>query len=124
MVGLRGGVRNRLKRNSYRPPLPSITLSNARSIQSKLDELSALLRHDCDSRKSSLLCFTETWWSEDNADYEKEGYTTLRFDRDTKKTEKAEKSIGGGLCLFVNKKWATNFTVRERFCTKSYEIKS
>ena len=117
--GSRGGVRNRLKRNGYRPPLPSITLSNVRSIQNKLDELSALLRHDCDYRRSSLLCFTETWWSENNADYEIEGYTTIRFNRDTKKTKK---SIGGGLCLFVNKKWATNFTVRERFCTMSYEI--
>ena len=111
--GSRDGVRNRLKNNGYRPPLPSITLSNVRSIQNKLDELSALLRYDCDYRRSSLL------WSENNADYEIEGYTTIRFDRDTKKTEE---SVGGGLCLFVNKKWATNFTVREQISAKSFEI--
>ena len=29
---------------------------------------------------------------------------------------------GGGLCIFVNKKWATNFTVRERISTRSYEM--
>ena len=37
-----------------------------------------------------------------------DGYTTIRFDRNHITTDK---SIGGGLCMIVNKKWATNFCV-------------
>ena len=47
------------------------------------------------------------------------GYTTIRFDRSKKKTDK---SIGGGLCMMVNNKWATSFCIRERVSTRSYEI--
>ena len=32
------------------------------------------------------------------------------------------KSIGGGLCMAVNTKWAVNFTVRETECSKHHEI--
>ena len=40
--GSRGGVRNRLKKSGYRPPLSAITL-NVRSLQNKMDELSTLI---------------------------------------------------------------------------------
>ena len=48
-----------------------------------------------------------------------DGYTTIHFDRNKIKTDR---STGGGLCLMVNDKWATNFCVRERISTRSYEI--
>ena len=92
--GSRGGIRNRLKRCAFRPPLPAITFSNVRSLQSKMDELSTLTSHDSDYRRSSIMCFTETWLTEQITDLEIDGYTTIRFDRDKQKTEK---SIGGGL---------------------------
>ena len=66
--GSRGGVRNRLKKSGYRPPLPAITLSNVRSLQNKMDELSTLITYDSDYRRSSLLCFTETWLIENTTD--------------------------------------------------------
>ena len=47
------------------------------------------------------------------------GYTTIRLDRDSKKTQK---QLGGGLGMLVNNKWATNFSVRETVNTKHYEI--
>jgi hypothetical protein len=83
-----------------------------------MDELSALIKTDSDYRNTSLICFTETWLSEvtvSNLD----GFTFIRYDRDTKKTGKA---IGGGLCMAVNDKWATNYTVRETDCSRHYEI--
>ena len=46
--GSRGGVRNILKKRGCRLPLPAITLSNVRSLQNKMDELSALTKYDCD----------------------------------------------------------------------------
>ena len=47
------------------------------------------------------------------------GFTTIRLDRDSKKTQK---QLGGGLGKLVNNKWATNFTVRETVNGKHYEI--
>ena len=45
----------------------------------------------------------------------------IRFDRDKEKTEKG---VGGGLMMFVNKGWATNYTVRETISTKDFELLS
>ena len=42
--GRRGGVRERLRRRNNRPPLPSIILSNVRSLTPKLDELRVNLK--------------------------------------------------------------------------------
>ena len=47
------------------------------------------------------------------------GYTAIRLDRDSKKTQK---QLGGGLGKLVNNKWATNCTVRETVNSKHYEI--
>ena len=59
--GSRGGVRERLKKRGSRHPLPTITPSNVRALQNKMDELTALVRFDGDFRRSNLMCFTETW---------------------------------------------------------------
>lgn len=48
----------------------------------------------------------ETWLSEDT-DFHLDGINITSFDRDVAKTRK---SIGGGLCIAVTNKWATNFT--------------
>ena len=116
--GSRGGIRNRLRKRGCRLPLPVITLANVRSLQNKLDELSVLTKQDCDYRRSSLLCFTETWLTDD-MNVNLDGFTTIRFDRDATKTQKR---VGGGLCMMVNNKWANNFTIRESVSCKHYEI--
>ena len=78
--GSRGGVRNRLKKSDYRPPFPVITLSNVRSIRNKMNELSTLIVHDSVYRRRILLCFAETWLSEQTTDVGLDGYTTIGFD--------------------------------------------
>ncbi|KAK0139948.1 hypothetical protein N1851_023109 [Merluccius polli] len=58
--GRKGGVRQRIRRRGNRPPLPSIILSNVRSLRSKMDELRLLMRFSHEYREASLLVFTET----------------------------------------------------------------
>ena len=89
-----------------------------RSLRNKMDEPAALVKVDSDYRNTSLFCFTETWLTEYIA-VGLDGFTFIRSDRDTERTGK---SIEGGLCMAVNDRWATNFTVRERHCSRHYEI--
>ena len=63
--GRRGGVRRRLRRNKTQPSLPSVVLSNVRSLNPNgnnmnLDELRANCRFLSDFRNACLLCLTET----------------------------------------------------------------
>lgn len=114
-----GGIRKRLRRRGCRLPLPAIILSNVRSLRNKLDELSALIRYDEDYRSTRLFCFAKTWLSQETEDFHLDGFTLIRFDRDILKTQK---TVGGGLCMAVNNRWALNFTLRETKCSKHYEI--
>ncbi len=53
----------------------------------------------------------------DAADFHLDGFNIICFDSDARKTPE---SIGGGLCVTANNKWATNFMGRE--CCKHYEL--
>ncbi len=117
--GSRGGVRHRICRRRSRPPLPVITLSNVRSVSNKLDELTLRAKHDCEFRQSNLVCLTETWLKDHHVTPTLPGYITLRADRNERS---ASKSIGGGLCMFIDESWATQYSVREQVCTPGYEI--
>ena len=37
-------------------------------------------------------------------------------------SDKAQKSVGGGLCMFVSDSWATQYCVREQVCTRDFEL--
>ena len=63
-----------------------------------MNELSTLIVHDSDYRRSSLLCFAETCLSEQTKDVRFDDYTTIRFDRNTIMTDK---SIGGAFARGV-----------------------
>jgi len=45
----------------------------------------------------------------------------IRADRDE---IKSRKSVGGGLCIFVDNRWATHFRIHEKVCTTDYELLS
>lgn len=99
--------------------LPAIALANLlRSSLNKREELSTLLKFNQPYQQSSLLCFTETWLTEDT-ELQLNNSNIIHFDRDVLRTGK---SIGGRLCMAVNSKWATNFTVREIESCKHYEL--
>lgn len=64
--------------------------------------------HYCNT---SMFCFTEMWLYKH--------ITVQCFDRDTWRTWK---SIGRGLCMALNDRWATIYTVCETVCSRHYEI--
>ena len=54
----------RSKRTRYRPVLPSVITGNVRSLPNKIDELTALTRHQRDYHECSIMVLTETWLTE------------------------------------------------------------
>ena len=118
--GRRGGIWQRLRRRGNRPPLPSLLLSNTRSLKSKMEELHVNSKVCFEYRESSVMVFTETWFHQDILDshFEPEGFSLIRPDR----TELSGKSQGGGVCLFVNDSWCRNYTVRDTVCTADIEL--
>ncbi len=84
-----------------------------------MTELRELVRTDRDFKNVNLICLTEAWTTEDMNNINLEGYSLIRYDRDP---ERAEKCIGGGVCMFINTRWVTNFTVCETDCCTHYEI--
>ena len=110
--GRRSGVRLRARRRKYRLPLPSIVFRNAQSIRNKTDELEA-------SVKANLMCLSQTWLTENDGDPEIPGFTVVRGDRSLDETGKRR---GGGVCVYVNRHWCCNITVKAQLCTEHLEL--
>ena len=129
--GCRSGVKRRLRKNKTRPPLPSMTLANTRSIRpgvrnTNFDELTANVRYMTEYRDSCILCLTETWLCDSVTDDSVaiNGFgAPLRTDRDT---QASGKNQGGGVCLYVNERWCNRacVTVRKQLCTRDVELLS
>ena len=120
--GKTGGVKRKLKSRGYRPYLPSLIKGNVRSLPNKIDELCASTRYVNDFRTASLMPFTETWLTDCVSDelVNIDGFSFIRSDR----TELSEKACGGGLGVYVNKKYChpNNITVKHRSCSPNIEI--
>lgn len=69
-----------------------------------------------DYQQTSLFCFTETWLSKD-VDFNLDGFNIICWD-----AGRTWKSVGDRHCMAVNKRWASNFTVRETESCKHYEL--
>ena len=59
--GARGGIRRRIWARGTKPPLPTIILTNVRSLRNQIDKLLAPAQYLTEYRDSCLLCFSETW---------------------------------------------------------------
>ncbi len=55
----RAGILVRLRRRAFRPPLPTILLSNVRSLDNKLCELRARISYQRETRDCCVICLTE-----------------------------------------------------------------
>ncbi len=123
--GKRGGVRLRLRRQKLnRLPLPTMILANVQSLRNKTDELKANVLHLSQYRNTCVLALTENWLSNNDpdSDLHLDGFgIPLRTDRDSDVTGK---SHGGGVCLYVNRRWCNNITIRDRTCTPDTELLS
>ncbi len=82
--GKRGGIRARLRANPTSPAIPSLMLSNVRSLENKLDliQLSRSTQHE--TRDCCVFVFTETWPNDNIPDsaIQLHGLTCCRADRD------------------------------------------
>lgn len=78
--GRRGGVRQQLRWRGNKPPLPSIILSNVRSLCSKMDELRLNTWHCHEYRELCLMVLTESWLRKDIPDslIQMEGFSCVR----------------------------------------------
>ena len=78
-------------------PLPSLLMTNARSVFNKMDELRLrVLQH-----KPSVIAITETWLSPNTPDsaIAINGYQSYRMDRN---------SHGGGILCYLRSDWPSN----------------
>ena len=129
--GKRGGVRRRLRRNKHCPPLPSMIVTNVRSIRPKSDnlnfeELQAYASYISEFRDACLLCISETWFCDKISDESVsiDGFgVPFRTDRDA---AIGGKKRGGGVCLYVNERWCSgsNVTVRKQLNTPDLDLLS
>lgn len=120
--GKRAGIRNRLRKRAYSPPLPSILLANVQSLENKMDDLRARISFQRDIRDCNILCLSETWLTPlvpDAAVMPSENFSVLRMDR----TAEAGKTKGGGVCFMINKKWCDpwNISTLSRSCSPYLE---
>ena len=87
-----------------------------------MEEPCASVKYANEFRSASLMCFSETWLSENVADSHVniEGFSIFRVDR----TNDTEKLRGGGLCVFVNEQWChlNNIAIKHKSCSKNGEI--
>ncbi|XP_076732560.1 uncharacterized protein LOC143413418 [Maylandia zebra] len=118
--GKRAGALVRLRRCGLRTALPGIFLSNVRSLRNKIDELALMRSMNRDFASSCVLCFTESWLSENIPDstLKLEGFHLLRADRQASLSGKTK---GGGVCFYINRGWCTDVTVIAQHCSSSLE---
>lgn len=116
--GSRGGIRARLRGHGAQFPLTMITLSNVQLLNNKMNELMARVKVENDFTMSNLICLTETWLK-DETEVALPGYIMMRADWDK---HKSNKLIKGGMCIFVDSKWATQRRIQ--VCTFDYDLLS
>lgn len=97
-------------------------LANVQSLQNKTVEFQANVLHLNEYRNACVLAIMETWLFHKDSDADlviDEFGTPLRTDRDNDITEKSQ---GGRVCLYINRRWCNNFTIRESLCTPDIEL--
>ncbi len=115
--GCRAGALARLRWQPHRPPLPSLFLTNARSLANKMDELRLQVATCNIVKDSCMLLTTETWLHSFIPNPKLVGYTAQRHDR----TRDSSKSRGGGLCVYVNNNWCTDTVTVDSHCSPDLE---
>ncbi|KAK3519478.1 hypothetical protein QTP70_031483 [Hemibagrus guttatus] len=115
----RAGVLARLQKQPLRPPLPSLFLTNSRSLTNKMDELRLQTVTSNIIKDSCILLITVTWLHSSIPDsaIELTDYTAQCHDR----TSDSNKSRGGGLCMYVKNNWCTNTVTVDSHCSPKLE---
>lgn len=117
--GRRSGLLLKLKNRPHKPPLPSLFLTNARSLTYKMDDLELQLAGNCYVKDCCVLVITETWLNPGipDASVQLAGRSLHRWDR----TEDSGKRRGGGLCIYVHDDWCNNSVIIASHCSPDIE---
>lgn len=115
--GKRTGIRARLQANPHRPTLPSLFLTNSRSLVNKMDEIRLRITSHC--MDSCVMVITETWLDSaiPDAVIDLQGRTVYRADR----TADSGKSKCGGVCIYVSNAWCTSTDIIKTYCSRDIE---
>ena len=120
--GRRSGVRQRNKARQHKPYLPAIIMGNVQAFENKLHELAACVKFQHEYCMCSIMCYKETWLSDDVRDshVNMEGFSLFRSNR----TKDSGKKNGGGVCLFAKEKWChrNNMSVKHKVCTPNVQL--
>ncbi len=96
-------------------------LLNVCSLENKLDliQLSRSTQHE--TRDCCVFVFTETWLNDTIPDsaIQLHGLSCCRADRDS---SLSGKTLGGGLCVYINKEWCNNAAVLSKHCSSLVEF--
>ena len=120
--GKKGVVKQRLRKLRCKLYLPLLILGNVQSLQNNMEELCANVKYANEFRSANLMCFTESWLSENVADSHVniEGFSIfcVHITNDKKKLK------GGGLWVFVNEQWChpNNIAIKHKSCTKKVKM--
>jgi hypothetical protein len=79
-------------------------LLNVQSLDNKEDELRARISFQRDIRECNILCFTETWLSQDilSLSIQPAAFSVYCADRNK---ELSSKKKSGGVCIMINHSW-------------------
>ncbi len=120
--GCRAGFRARLKKNPHKPLLPSIYMTNARSVTHKMDELELLTASDHFFRTCCIMIITESWLQLLTPDTAVQLAGRICYRQDSDK--ESGKSRSGGLCVYLHNDWCCNSRITARHCCPELEALS
>ena len=89
-----------------------------------MDALHINIRYFKEYRDACILCFTESWLTEEsnNDVLQLHGFMgPIRADRDLNSTVKES---GGGVCFYINERWCSSVHVKDKICTDELELLS
>ena len=109
--GKRAGALVRIRESKHKrhikTNLPSVFLSNVNRLHNKIDEFEALIAAN-QLRNCCALVLTVLTSNHSDEQLSLDGYTLLRADRDTNRTNKSQ---GGGLAIYIHHDWSNSFSI-------------
>lgn len=113
----RGGIRGRIRKCLFKPPLPSIILSNVHSLWNKMDHPEPPGK----GFQGHLHHRPETWLDESVSDVEVhlDNFTIIRSDRSRQSGKMQGCDV---ISIYINSRWCSNIKVHSKVCMPYLEM--
>ena len=117
----RGGLRQKIRPRRFKLALPTVMYGNIRTLKNKIDELTSCTKRISEYRNACAIVLTESWLDESIPDscVSLDNHILVRADRSVEQTGKTR---GGGICIYINNGWCTNYTVKHTLCSPHLEL--